>query len=102
MEVGERDAPEEEEEEGGGGPGEGNMEDENVEKKLETQEEEEVTIFKPKMKEFPGTAEVIGLRIRAGPSFLVGPTGLLNKYTFHLSLSLSLYPSPFLVICGSG
>ena len=48
-------------------------ENESEEKKLETQEsnEEEVTIFKPKMKEFPGSAEVKGLRIRREPSFLV-------------------------------
>ena len=56
---------EEEEEEEGGEKGE--------EPKLETQEskEEEMTLFKPKMKEFPGTATVKGLRIRAEPSFMV-------------------------------
>lgn len=41
--------------------------------RLETQEskEEEMTIIKPKMKEFPGSVAVAGLRIRAEPSFIV-------------------------------
>ena len=69
----ERDTPGEEEEEKEEDKEEGNeKEEKEVEKKLETQEEE-VTIFKPKMKEFPKTAEVIGLRIRAEPSFLASP-----------------------------
>lgn len=50
-------------------------EDEKVEGegRLETQEpkEEEMTIIKPKMKEFPGSSAVVGLRVRAEPSFLV-------------------------------
>ena len=63
----------EEEEQGEGDQDEGNKEGESSENKMETQEEE-VTVFKPKMKEFPGTAEVIGLRIRAEPSFLASPS----------------------------
>lgn len=72
---------EEEEEEGEqvGGESEKDKEKEETEQqdkseqvKLETQESnEEVAIFKPKMKEFPETAGVVGLRIRAEPSFLV-------------------------------
>ena len=69
-----REEEEEEEEEGEGGKeGERVTGESDEVRELETQEsnEEEVTLFKPKMKEFPGTAEVIGLRIRAEPSFLV-------------------------------
>lgn len=59
---GEEEVKEGEEDEKGEGEG-----------RLETQEpkEEEMTIIKPKMKEFPGSSAVVGLRIRAEPSFLV-------------------------------
>ena len=53
---------EEETKEGGGK--EGN------ELSLDEQAKEEVTIFKPKMKQFLGK-EVAGVRIRAEPSFMV-------------------------------
>ena len=85
----ERDIPEEEEEKGEDKE-EGNEKKEEVEKKLETQEEE-LTIFKPKMKEFPGTAEVIGLRIRAEPSFMASPSSSQPVQPSSLSL-LSPFP----------
>ena len=93
--VTERDIPEEEEEKVEDKE-EGNEKGE-VEKKLETPEEE-VTIFKPKMKEFPGTAEVIGLRIRAEPSFLVSPS--ICRPTKPSSFSLPLPLSPFFHLSG--
>lgn len=54
-----------EDEEGEKGEGEGRLETQ------ESKEEEEMTIFKPKMKEFLESAAVAGLRIRAEPSFTV-------------------------------
>ena len=73
---GEEEAAKEEAKEEGNKIEEGENEDE--EWKLDTQEskeeEEEMTIFKPKMKEFPKTATVVGLRIRAEPSFMVSHT----------------------------
>ncbi len=51
--------------------GEGDKEQEDEVK--EEGEEEEYTIFTPKMKAFSGTTAA-GLRIRAEPSFLVSPS----------------------------
>lgn len=60
------DVPEE-----GEGEREGQEEEEGGEEMAETGQEEEVTIFKPKMKVFLGNIGIAGLRIRAEPSFLV-------------------------------
>ena len=74
IEVVDPELPEEEEEEE-----EKEDEGEEEEKKsgeptLETPAEEEVTIFKPMMKKFPGTTAA-GLRMRVEPSFLVREGG---------------------------
>ena len=90
IEVVDRDISQEDEEEEDGeqvkGEGEGEEEGKTEvgdgEKKLETQEEE-VTIVKPKMKEFPGSADVIGVRIRAEPSFLVSCEQAVSTSKLH-------------------
>ena len=92
IEVLDREVPQDEEQ--GEGAEEGVMEEEEEEEggekgeepKLETQEskEEELTLFKPKMKEFPGTATVKGLRIRAEPSFMVSCMYMYMYIESHL------------------
>ena len=70
--------------------GEEGNEGEPEEKKLETQEEEEMMVVRPKMKEFQMTTAA-GLRIRLEPSFLVSEHGSVVHVRTYVYMGTCAY-----------